>query len=85
MDRFYAITDNCQLHDFVDDILIGNMNPVRLAKFLLKMSKFEDIKTVLDVFHWMLRYTFQNSDEFKESETEWTERLLKEIESTDTF
>jgi hypothetical protein len=85
MDRFYALTDNCQLHDFVDDILIGNMNPVRFAKFLLRMSKFEDIKTVLDVFHFMLRYTFLNSDEFKESETEWTERLLKEIESVDTL
>jgi len=61
------------------------MNPARFAKFLLIMNKFEDIKTVQDVFHWMLRYTFINSDEFKESETEWTERLLKEIESTDTL
>jgi hypothetical protein len=40
---------------------------------------------VADVFHFMLRYTFLNSDEFKEYETEWTERLLKEIESTETL
>ena len=85
MERFAALIDNCQLHDFVDSILIGDMNPARFAKFLLRMSKFEDIKMVQDVFHWMLRYTFINADEFKESETEWTEKLLKEIESTDTL
>ena len=85
MDRFSALNDNCQLHDFVDSILIGDMAPARFAKFLLRMNKFEDIKTVQDVFHWMLRYSFINSDEFKEAETEWTEKLLQETETTDTL
>lgn len=76
MKKAFELSDNCTLHEFIEDIFMGGMTPERFGKFLMKMSDFKDIKMLLEVIDSMLHQTFLNTEQFKEAEEEWRKSLL---------
>jgi hypothetical protein len=78
MRKSLELSDNCTLHEFIEDIFMGGMKPDRFGRFLMKMNEFKNIKMLQDVIESMLHQTFLNTEEFKEGEAEWRERLLQE-------
>lgn len=77
MQKAFELSDNCTLHDFMQDIFLGGMTPDRFGKFLMKMSDFRDIKMLLDVIDSMLHQTYLNTNQHKEAEEQWRESLLE--------
>jgi tetratricopeptide (TPR) repeat protein len=77
MKKALELSDNCTLHEFIEDIFMGGMTPDRFGKFLVKMIDFKNIKMLLDVIESMLHQTFLNTDKCKEAEGEWREGLLE--------